>query len=76
MNLDFLKTVYEEKGDVDVVVKWDVIDGGTLGAAILCRVCKGDKELSGHVCQACNGQGEMLRPYVAPASEVPNGTSH
>lgn len=41
----------------DVVVRWDTLNGDTMGAVIVCDRCRGSK------CDHCDRTGEMHRPY-------------
>jgi len=53
---------WEERANAGMVVtRWDVSDGGVLGAIILCTACRGDREVRG--CLVCDGTGELHRPY-------------
>lgn len=65
----------------DETVRWDVLDGGRLGAVIECGRCRGD---GGHslygdphygmarrwqTCEDCSGSGELFRAYGFPVAE-------
>jgi hypothetical protein len=58
----------------DLVLEWDVEDGGWLGAVISCRFCTGTGRIpedhgNGLVewlgCPDCSGSGKLHRPYAA-----------
>jgi hypothetical protein len=53
------------------VREWDVIDGGLLGAVIVCPSCDG-RSITGAVvdaCPECDSDGTLHRPYRLPNGE-------
>ena len=64
----------------DLTLRWDVLDGGRLGAVIKCWKCEGyggwgrplSESLRGRGpawkdCEQCSGSGELFRAYEMPA---------
>lgn len=71
----------------DQVLRWDVLDGGRLGAVITCSTCDG---LGGKIdyqdvhlgnarvwvdCEPCSGSGELFRAYELPQEPDPTDRS-
>lgn len=48
------------------VTSWGVVDGGILGAIILCVVCHG---IETYDCKMCDGDGELHQPYLYPSGK-------
>jgi len=57
------ETMMSNERQTWVVTEWDTIDGGILGAMIICPFCDGE---GCHVPQGCDGTGLMHRPYRLP----------
>lgn len=51
------------------VRQWGTVDGGILGATIVCVVCL-DNHADRVLCQMCDGDGELHQPY-----QLPNGAA-
>lgn len=67
--------------NADLVLAWDVENGGEMGALLVCRPCEGSGVLvgapgrvSGGRCDSCSGMGRLHRPYVLPAAPAPEAT--
>lgn len=64
-----------KSGDVtDIVMAWDVQDGGMLGATVVCKACGGLGRIVQQVCVECSGSGQMHRPYSLLGDYPPTAT--
>lgn len=62
--VDRLYTVIGQNEMTNRVISWDVVNGDTLGALVVCTACVGTKVVHGEPCGTCDGTGELHRPYA------------